>query len=100
MMSQPSPPNTPRPWPLWLLLPLSVLGLPMLGIALVAGLPHPVSSTGSVGGLILFPVVAGALILYGCTRARPGRAQKIFLAVSLVVTLLSWPIMFIGMVAP
>lgn len=99
-MSEPSPPSTPRPWPLWLLIPLAVCGLPILGIALVAGLPHPASSTGSAGGLILFPVVAGALILYGFTRARPGRSQKIFLAVSVAVTLLWWPVMFIGMVAP
>lgn len=99
-MAEPSPPNAPRPWSLWLLLPLAVLGLPILGIALVEGPPHPISSTGSEGGLILFPVVAGALILYGWTRAHAGRSQKVFLAVAVTVTLLWWPTMCIGMLAP
>lgn len=89
-----------KPWPLWLLILLAVVGIPLLGLVLIEGLPHPPSSTGSAGGLIVFPFAAGALILLGATHARPGRSTTLFVIVATTVTLIWLPIMFIGMLAP
>jgi len=89
-----------KPWPLWLLLLLAIVGLPFVGLVLVHELPHPISSTGSTGGLLLYPFVAASLILLGATRARSGRPTKIFAAVAITISLLWLPILFLSMLAP
>ena len=89
-----------KPWPLWVLLLLAIVGLPFLGLVLVQELPHPLSSTGSTAGLLLYPFVAGLLILLGSTRARSGRPTKIFVSVAITITLLWLPILFLSMLAP
>lgn len=79
---------------------MAVVGIPLLGLFLVEGLPHAPSTTGNAGGLIVFPFAAGALILLGATYAKAGRSTKVFIFVATTVTLIWLLIMFIGMLAP
>jgi len=93
--------STPaRAWSLWVLIPLALLGPPILGIGLVGFLPHPPSSNGSVPGLVLYPFFAGAFIVMGATRAQPGNRQLAFIAIAGLNAALWLLILFVGMLAP
>lgn len=100
-MTTPSTPRDRKVWSLWLLLPLALFGPPILGIGLVGTLPHPLSTNGSVVGLLLFPFIAAGLALYlGATRAEPGAKRLVFLLVAGGNILLWLLLLFIGMLAP
>lgn len=58
-----------KPWPIWVLLPLAVLGPPILGIGMVWLTPRPYSATGNMTGFWLFPWVSVALIAFAATKA-------------------------------
>jgi hypothetical protein len=89
-----------KPWSLWLLIPLALLGIPIFGILLVGGLPHPPSTNGSVVGLMLFPFLAAGSIAFAAVRVQAGRKRTAFVVLAGCSTLLWCLILFVGMLAP
>ena len=85
---------------MWLLVPLALLGPPVLGIFLVGFLPHPLSTNGSVVGLLLFPFLAGGIVAFAAARAEPGAKRVIFALLAGGNILLWCLILFVGMLAP
>jgi len=92
--------TNPKPWSLWLLMPLALLGIPVIGILLVGGLPHPPSTNGSVVGLMLFPFLAAGIIAFAALRAQPGGKRLMFVLLAGCNTLLWCLLLFVGMLAP
>jgi hypothetical protein len=94
------PPEPKPPWSMWLLVPLPLLGPPILGIGLVETLPQPLATNGSVLGLLLFPFLAAGIIAFAAMRAQPGGKRLLFVLLAGGNTLLWWLILFVGMLAP
>jgi len=92
--------NPTRPWSMWLLVPLALLGPPVLGIFLVGFLPHPLSTNGSVVGLMLFPFLSAGIVAFAAARAEPGAKRVIFALLAGGNILLWCLILFVGMLAP
>jgi hypothetical protein len=89
-----------KAWPLWGLLLLALLGPPILAIVLVSGLPRTPSANGSILGMDLFPFAALVLLVLLGYRAAPGAKRVVVTLVTLASGLLSWLLLFIGMMAP
>ena len=97
----PFPPRESKPlWSMWLLVPLALLGPPILGIFLVGLIPHALSTNGSEIGLLLFPFLAGAIVAFAAARAAPGAKRVIFALLAGGNILLWMLILFVGMLAP
>jgi len=94
------PPEEPTFWSLWLLIPAALLGIPILGIAMVFATPHKPSTDGSEIGLLFFPFVAAVLASGAGLRVQPGGKRVIFLLLSSGWILLWLLIFFVGMLAP
>ena len=89
-----------RVWSIGLLLPLAVLGPPILAFGLVGGLPRTPSANGSVIGLKLYPLAALALMILGAARAEPGATRMTFLVIAGGSSCLWGLIVVLGMLAP
>ena len=94
-------PPEPKPvWSMWLLVPLALLGPPIVGIFLVGFIPHELSTNGSMIGLLLFPFLAAGIVAFAAARAEPGGKRLIFVGLAGCNTLLWCLILFVGMLAP
>lgn len=85
---------------MWLLVPLALLGPPILGIFLVGFIPHGLSTNGIEIGLLLFPFLAAGFVAFAATRAAPGAKRLIFALLAGCNILLWLLILFVGMLAP
>ena len=94
------PTATGNRWPLLLLLPLSVVGPPILALALILLLPFAPGDRGSGTGLMIFPVVVLILTIYATLRSEPGWSRVIFVLTTLAVTVVTFLFFAIGMMAP
>ena len=94
------PPEPTTVWSMWLLVPLALLGPPILGIFLVGFIPHGLATNGSEVGLLLFPFLAAGCIALAATRAVPGAKRVIFVLLAGGNILLWMLILFVGMLAP
>ena len=94
------PTATANRWPLLLLLPFSVVGPPILALALVLLLPYPPADRGSGLGLMIFPVVVLILTVLAALRGEPGWSRVIFVLTTLSVTAVTFLFFAIGMMAP
>jgi len=92
--------EAPSYWSMWVVAPAAVLGIPISGILLISGLPHPLSTNGSVAGLMLFPFLTGGAALFAGRRVQPGAKRMIFLLLSGGWVVLWSLIFFVGMLAP
>ena len=66
--------------PLRLLIPLAIVGPPILAIGLAEGLPHDISSTASVLGLKLYPFAA-ALLVWRLVTWAPAGGKRIAIGI-------------------
>ncbi len=80
--------ETRKPWPIWALLPLAVLGPPVLGIAMVWATPYAYDEKGK-HRVQLFPCVAVALIACAATKAPPGAWRVGFVLLGVLTTCVS-----------
>lgn len=87
-------------WSMLLLLPLAVVGPPVLAACLVLFLPYPPADRGNSLGLALFPCISAALLIIGAVRSHPGVGHWILLLVGGVTTVITFLSFAVGMMAP
>jgi len=92
--------EAPSYWSMWVVVPAAVLGIPISGILLIGGLPHSLSTNGSVPGLMFFPFLAGGAVLFAGLRVQPGGKRTIFFLLSGGWIVLWSLVFFVGMLAP
>ena len=94
------PPEPSSYWSMWLVVPATVLSIPIGGILLIGAMPHAPSTNGSVPGLVLFPFFTGGAALFAGLRVQPGNKRVIFFLLSAGWIVLWSLIFFVGMLAP
>ena len=85
-------------WPLRLALALALFVPPILGL-LVIFLPHPISSTVSGAGLLLYPIACLGLMWWIARKTEYGFSQFFAVVVALLTSVVCGLLLLIGSIA-